>query len=383
MLELSSLLVWFDVCFPFGKRQSTKSHETVRTKLFQFHVISWTVLSAKSQSLRLRGPLDRSRPWVGGGLVFTVFLLTACCSQLTVKGQTPEPVDTIRVDTDLVNLNVSIVTRKAASAPGHLEQKDFAVFDNGSPQQISFFASVDAPIDLVLLLDLSGSTADKIGLIRKSAKRFVDAGRPNDRIAIVTFTSDIQVVSKLTSDHKALKKSIDDIQKSFDGTNFWDALRFVMEHLVGQSRAENRRSAVVVMTDGVDNALPGVFGDGSQTSFADLLQIVQHSDSIVLPIYLDTENEKHEMSTLKDAYALARQQLAMLADESGNVIYRARKVKDLEGVYQQVMRDLGTVYSIGYRPENLVREGSWRAVTVELIGHSELAVRARRGYYTK
>jgi hypothetical protein len=65
------------------------------------------------------------------------------------------------------------------------------------------------------------------------------------------------------------------------------------------------------------------------------------------------------------------------------VIYRARKVKDLEGVYQQVMRDLGTVYSIGYRPENLVREGSWRAVTVQLIGHSELAVRARRGYYTK
>jgi VWFA-related protein len=232
-------------------------------------------------------------------------------------------------------------------------------------------------------LDLSGSTSDKIGLIRKSAKRFVDAARPLDRIAIFTFTSDIQVVSKLTSDHKALKQRIDDIETPSGGTNFWDALRFVLEHVVGQSRTENRRSAVVVMTDGVDNALPGVFGDGSATSFEDLLQIVQRSDTIVLPIYLDTENEKHEPNSLRDAYALARQQLAMLADESGNVIYRAKKVKDLDGVYQQVMRDLSTVYSIGYRPENLVRGNSWRAVTVQLIGHTELAVRSKRGYYGK
>jgi VWFA-related protein len=323
------------------------------------------------------------RFWVRGFLVFTSFLLTAHCSLLTLQAQSPETLDTLRIDTDLVNLNVSVINRKAVSGASHLAQKDFAVFENGSPQEISFFASVDAPFDLVLLLDLSGSTSDKISLIRKSAKRFVDAARPLDRIAILTFTSDIQVVSKLTTDHNALKQSIDDIERPSGGTNFWDALRFVLEHVVGQSRVENRRSAVVVMTDGVDNALPGVFGDGSVTSFEELLQIVQRSETIVLPIYLDTENEKHEMSSLREAYALARQQLAMLADESGHEIYRAKKVKDLDGVYQQVMRDLSTVYSIGYRPENLGRGNSWRAVTVQLIGHPELAVRSKRGYYGK
>ena len=215
------------------------------------------------------------RLWVRRGLMIAFFLLTAHCLLLTVKAQTPDPVDTIRIDTDLVNLNVSVVNRNAALAAGHLEQKDFAVFENGAPQEILFFASGEAPFDLVLLLDLSGSTADKIGLIRKSAKRFVDAARPADRIAIFIFTAEIQVVSKLTNDHNALKKSIDDIEKPFGGTNFWDALRFVMEHVVGQSRAENRRSAVVVMTDGVDNALPGVYGDGSATSFEELLKIVQ------------------------------------------------------------------------------------------------------------
>jgi len=78
---------------------------------------------------------------------------------------------------------------------------------------------------------------------------------------------------------------------------------------------------------------------------------------------------------------MAREQLAMLAAESGNTVYRARKVKDLQGVYAQVIRDLSTVYSIGYRPATRTFDGSWHAVTIQLIGHPELAVRARRGYY--
>src|SRR5260370_34081086 len=150
------------------------------------------------------------RLWVCRSLVTAAFLLTVDCLLVTVPAQTPENLDTLRIDTDLVNLNVSVINRTAFSGASHLEQKDFAIFENGSPQQISFFASGDAPFDLVLLLDLSGSTADKIGLIRKSAKGFIDEARPRDRITIFTFTSDIQVVSKLTSDHAALKERIDD-----------------------------------------------------------------------------------------------------------------------------------------------------------------------------
>ncbi len=314
-------------------------------------------------------------------LVVTILLLTAHCSLLTASGQTPESVETLRIDTDLVNLNVSVFSRNRSQPAGALQQKDFAVFENGEPQEISFFASAETPFDLVLLLDLSGSTADKIGLIRKSAKRFVDAARPADRIAIVPFTPDIQVVSTLTSDHEALRKSIADIERPTGGTNFWDALRFVLEHVLGKSRAEKRRSAVVVMTDGVDNALPDVFGEGSLTTFDELIQIVRSTDTIVLPIYLDTEKEANLYNTPKSAYVLARQQLALLAAESGTPVYQARKVKDLQGVYEEVIRDLGTVYSIGYRPLNRVADGSWRTVTVKLIGHSELGVRARHGYY--
>ena len=369
-----------------GQRDSMLAPFPFSFRWQQAHFRNGFLLTAYCSLLTLRAPFPFSFRWQQAHLrnsFLLTLLLTAYCSRLTLRAQTPDRVDTIRIDADLVNLSVCVVNRNAATGSARLEQKDFVVFENGVPQEISFFASGEAPFDLVLLLDLSGSTSDKIGLIRKSSKRFVDAARPADRIAILTFSSDIRVVSKLTSDHDALKKSIADIQEPSGGTNFWDALRFVLEHIVGQSRVENRRSAVVVMTDGVDNALPDVFGDGSATSFEDLLKIVQRSDSIVLPIYLDTEKDQDRRGNLKGAYAMARQQLVTLAAETGNEIYRARKVKDLEGVYQQVIRDLSTVYSIGYRPANLVRDGSWREVTVQLTGHPELAVRSKRGYYGK
>ncbi len=310
-------------------------------------------------------------------------LLSAYCPLPSARAQTPEPTDTIRIDTDLVNVSVSVFSRNSKTPTHPLEKKDFAISEDGTPQEVSFFASAETPFDLVLLLDLSGSTADKLKLIRTSSKRFVDAARPGDRIAIVTFAAEVQVVSLLTPDHDGLKKSIDQIAKPQGGTNFWDALRFVLEHIVGQSRVEGRRSAVVVMTDGVDNALPDVPGDGSRTTFAELIEIVRRSDAIVLPIYLDTEKEAKQHGTPKSAYALARQQLSELASASGNVVYRARKVKDLNGAYAQVIRDLSTVYSLGYRPTNRARDGSWRAVAVQLLGRPELVAHARRGYYAR
>lgn len=302
------------------------------------------------------------------------------------RAQTVDTVETVKVDTDLVDLNVSVFSRAPASGIAELQQKDFAVLEDGQPQEIKFFASANAPFDLVLLLDLSGSTADKLDLIRKSARRFIEAARPTDRIGIVAFTSSVSVISSLTSDRDELKKSLKKIKDPEGGTNFWDALRFVLEKVIGPEKgpSSNNRKAIVVMTDGVDNALPMVAGDGSLTNFDELLEIVRRSDAIVLPIYLDTEPEEVKLHrTPSSAYAIAREQLAQLASESGSIVYQARKVKDLEGVYQQVIRDLGTVYSIGYQPSNKLRDGAWRAVSVKLVSHPGLAARAKRGYYAK
>jgi VWFA-related protein len=297
------------------------------------------------------------------------------------RQQKADEIETIRVDTELVDLNVGVFSRDRLHPVGELQQKDFAVLENGTPEEISFFASASAPFDLVLLLDMSGSS--KLDLVRKSARRFVEAARPTDRIGIITFTDVPRMVSPLTTDRKQLIESIKQMEKPFGGTNFWDALSFVLKTAF-ETKDTSRRQAVVVMTDGVDNALPDVPGPGSTTSFERLLEIVKASDATVLPIYLDTEREtvKQHRATAT-AYALARQQLAQLAVESGSLLYHARKLEDLKGVYEQVISDLGTVYSIGYRPTNKQRDGSWRNVSIRLITRPDLAARTKRGYYAK
>ena len=127
--------------------------------------------------------------------------------------------DIIRVDTSLVSLNVSVFNNKLKSFVGMLEKNDFKVFENGHEESIAYFATTDVPFDLVLLIDLSGSTSDKRDLIRKSTQRFIEAARPTDRLAIVTFADTTEVVCPLTADRARLNEAAGKIDGS-GGTLF-------------------------------------------------------------------------------------------------------------------------------------------------------------------
>ena len=257
------------------------------------------------------------------------------------------------------------------------------MLEDGVPQEISFFAAADAPFDLVLLLDLSGSNSKNLKMIRNSAKRFIDAARDVDRIALVTFTDQPALYSGFSLDRRKLKKAIDEMDEAVGGTNFWDSMDYVLRDLIPQGSGL-RRSAIVVMTDGIDNALPDVPGPGSRLSFEGLLARIRNSESLVFPIYLDTEEENVKRYHVpRAAYAQARQQLSQIAGMCGTPMYRASRLSDLDSVYAQVVRDLSTVYSIGYRPTNKSLDGKWRNVQVLLIKRTDLFARTKRGYYAK
>ena len=294
-----------------------------------------------------------------------------------------DPVETIRIDSDLVDLKVSVLGFAPNTPAPLLEEKDFRVLEDGVEQEISFFAAADAPFDLVLLLDLSGSNSKNLKMIRNSAKRFVDAARDIDRIALVAFTDQPALYSSFSLDRRKLKKSINEMDEAIGGTNFWDSLDYVLKDLINQGGGL-RRTAIVVMTDGIDNALPDVPGPGSRTPFEKLLENIRSSESIVFPIYLDTEEENvRRYHVPRAAYAQARDQLGLIATTCGTTLYRAAKLKDLDTVYAQVVRDLSTVYSIGYRPTNKSLDGKWRAVEVQLVSRPELFARTKRGYHAK
>lgn len=285
----------------------------------------------------------------------------------------------VRVDTNLVSLNVSVFNNKLKAFVGALGQNDFKVFENGHEESISYFATTDVPFDLVLLIDLSGSTAEKRDLIRKSTQRFIEAARLTDRLAIVTFAFTTEVVCPLTADRAKLIEGAKGISGT-GGTLLWDALKFTLDSVVGP-KTLGRRRAIVMMTDGLDNALESVV-NGSQISFADLLETVRKSDELIIPIYLDTEADYDYLSSFRSrAYENARKTLALLAQESGGLYYTARKIQDLNGVYDQVINDLGKVYSLGYRPANEKRDGSWRRLQIQIPGHPDLRARSRPGYY--
>ena len=308
-----------------------------------------------------------------------------CLTLLLFLGEicAQDPVETIRIDSDLVDLKVSVLGVAPNAPTPLLEQKDFVVLEDGAPQEISFFAAADAPFDLVLLLDLSGSNSKNLKMIRNSAKRFVDAARDVDRIALVTFTDTPALYSSFTLDRRKLKKSIDQMDEAIGGTNFWDSLEFVLRDLIPRGSG-SRRTAVVVMTDGIDNALPDVPGPGSRIPFEKLIEEIRNSETIIFPIYLDTEEEnvkRYHVPRL--AYAQAREQLGQIATACGTTVYHAAKLNDLDTVYAQVVRDLSTVYSIGYRPANKSLDGKWRSVEVQLVNRPDLSARTKRGYYAK
>jgi len=306
--------------------------------------------------------------------------LTKAIDATQLGGEEVDPGDVIKTETSLVNLNVSVFNSKSKMFVGSLTKDDFRVLDNNQEQTVTYFASTDVPFDLVLLIDLSGSTTDKRDLIKKSTLRFIEAARPADRLAIVTFSDTPTVVSPLTLDRAQLAASVPKMEGQ-GGSHVWDAVKFALDEVVGPKSLERRR-AVVLMSDGADGALARSDLYGSTTTFADLLEQVRQTDTLIVPIYLDTE-ENIGNRFIKEEYENARRTLNLLADESGGTYYRARKLSDLNGVYEQVINDLGKVYSLGYKPTNATRDRSWRWVKVSIANRPDLVARTRPGYYAQ
>ena len=306
---------------------------------------------------------------------------------VVTDGQTVEEDEVVRVETNLVNINVSVLGKKLRSQATTLSQDDFTISEDGKEQSISFFATNEVPFDLVLLIDMSGSTYRKRDLIRKSTERFIAAARPTDRLAIVTFADMPTVLSPLTDDRAKLKASAKKIEGN-GGSRVWEALRFTLDTVLGPATLARRR-AVVFMTDGADNALAAELENfkrrNESISFADLIEVVRRSDALIIPIFLDPSSDRDFVPSdfLVRLNENSRKTLALLASESGGLFYVAKKIENLDGVYAQVIEDLGKVYSLGYKPTNEKRDNTWRTVKIELRNHPELNTRARPGYYAK
>ena len=291
--------------------------------------------------------------------------------------------DVIRVDTELVSVNVSVVDRGTNRGVNDLTKDDFRLYEDNVPQQIAHFDSASAPFNLVLLIDLSGSTTKVVELIKSAALHFVEAARPFDRIGVITFAGGQVVVSPLTTDHEALRQRINAIERPQGSTKLYDSLAFGMDEVFREAK-DSRRNAIVVISDGLDSVLPNVTGEGSKLPYEELVRRVKEFDGVVYSIWTDTQSYEplSPLDIQQETFDLAHDRMKEMADVGGGAFYECEELKDLAGAYDRVVADLGTVYTLSYRPTKKVRDGSWRTIRVNVNRPNSVA-RGKRGYYAK
>ena len=306
-----------------------------------------------------------------------------------VEVKTPPREDTLRIETRLVNLNVKALD-KSGQPITDLKQEDFAIYEDGVKHEVAHFKPVNAPVNAVLLLDLSGSTKKKRNAMREAALRFVDALPAGDKLAIVAFTRQYRALTDFTADKAKLKYVLKEINGFSGGTAFYDSMWKALDQL---GKLTEARKAIVVLTDGEDEAL--ISDRETAHTFDDLLGRASEEDVTIYPIYFSPNGSLNQLNRLSILFGgnssglpgeskskTARKQLEQLAEQTGGEIFSAQREEDLENAYRLVASELHTLYSLAYSPDKLKHDGQFRKIAVKLSPDGAIA-KTRRGYFDK
>jgi VWFA-related protein len=242
------------------------------------------------------------------------------------------------------------VTDRGGRAVAGLTAGDFSVTEGGVARAVREVAPTSAPFNLVLLLDVSGSLEERIDFIRKAALAFLNTAGPQDRIAIVSFRDDVQLVSDFTSDRRVLSERIKDIQAG-GATALYDALGYSLVSILKPLRGE--RTGIVVLSDGDDNR--------SFLTFPSIVDAIYETGAIVYPLYVPSGLIPESGAGDSSAAALdpvrtrfleltsrADAEGRRLAEVSGGTYYPITRLEQLQRAYDDVAAQLRTAYTITY-----------------------------------
>jgi Ca-activated chloride channel family protein len=252
------------------------------------------------------------------------------------------------VGAQLMRLNVN-VTDRHGRALADLKTTDFTIFENGQERRVTEVEPASAPFNLVLLLDVSGSVDEHINFIRKAARNFLNTVGRQDRVAVISFRDDVQVISDFTTDRGLLSERLKDIEAG-GATALYDALAFTLVEQLKQLRGE--RTAVVIMSDGDDNK--------SFVPFGAVLDAVVESGALIYPLYVPSgliressvvASEKTIDPTRRRFLTLttrAEEEGRQLAEVSGGIYYPITRLEDLQRAYDDIVAQLRMSYRVTY-----------------------------------
>ena len=317
--------------------------------------------------------------------------------------------EVVRVETTLVTIPVSVTDRQGRYVPD-LAREDFRVFEDGVEQSIAYFASVEKPFTVVLMIDTSSSVWSKLGRIKEAANAFVDQLRADDRVMVVSFAGGPTLECEATSDRARVREAIRKTGKGMS-THLYDSV----EWLTGRLGEIQGRKAVVLFTDGVD-------ARSSRSTYEGTVQLVEELDAIFYTIRYDTYSAEADAAqqpqgppaparrlpgilgkilgvpsitiggggggggsrgSSRADYERGERYLHELAELTGGRYYDAgRDLGRLDETFRLIAEELRRQYSLGYYPQTEGRPAGRRRIRVR-VERPDLAVRARDGYVFK
>jgi Ca-activated chloride channel family protein len=265
---------------------------------------------------------------------------------------------TFRAGTSIVSV-LATVLDKEGRLVADLVQEDFALLDNGKPQQIVFFQNDVQPFTAVVMMDFSFSMNANLKLLKAAAEQFILRLLPADRAQVGAFSDKIMFSGTFTSDRDDLVGALEDLQFG-NPTRLWDAVDASIDML---DDADGRK-VVLVFTDGDDTA--------SRRGFGDVLQKAREKEVMVYAIGLQSEffNGARMQRTQPD------RSLRRIADETGGGYFELKKTDELAPTFTRVAQELHSLYAIGFTPTVL----DSKEHKLELRAKPGMNVRARRTY---
>ena len=259
------------------------------------------------------------------------------------------------ISPQLMRVNASVTDRNGRAIAG-MRSNDFTIFEDGSERKISTVIPATEPFNLILLLDVSGSVEERIDFIRKAARDFLNTASPQDRISIIGFRDDIQVISGFTTDRSLLSRKLEEIDAG-GATALYDALAYSLVDTLRPLRGE--RTAIVILSDGDDNK--------SFVPFPAILEATIESGALIYPLYVpsglipeasvprptvtvDPTRTRYLTITTR-----AAEEGEKLASVSGGVFYSIKRLEDLQKAYDDVVAQLRTAYTITYSSDGTGR----------------------------
>jgi Ca-activated chloride channel family protein len=270
----------------------------------------------------------------------------------TTRTATAEFAET--VDVDVVKVTVTVTDERGRYVNG-LPRSAFHVSEDGRPQTISHFFQDDAPLELVVAVDMSESMAPAISTLKKAVQDFLGAVPSRHAVTLLGFNNDVFTLARRAGDAAERAKAVGALT-SWGSTVLYD----VILHGTDLLDSQPGRKALVVFTDGHDSR--------SFATIADVERRLQTSD---LTLYMIGQGQGITSAPLKDV-------MERLSRPTGGRAFFTERIDELQGIFGELLEELSQQYGLGYHSTNRARDNTWRQIKVDVDGQPR--VRARQGY---